>query len=302
MRRSTDIIERVNAGPISIEDAFRYCEELAHRHYENFPVASFFLPRSIRPAVAAIYAFARTADDIADEGTLSESERLAALDDWQRRLDQCGEGTTDHPIFLALGTVLAKHAVPRHLLSDLLTAFRMDVTIRRYATFDDLLTYCRHSANPVGRIVLHLFGDRTERSMDLSDNICTALQLTNFWQDVQLDARKGRIYLPLEDLSRFGYTEHELFAGITNDRFRELIRFQLHRTRELFKAGEALLSTTVPALRFELRLTWQGGMRILEKIERSGFDVFEARPVLRTADKAAILLKAILPTPRTGGR
>lgn len=300
--RSIDIIESTANNPLSIREAFRYCEGLVRRHYENFPVASLFLPKSIRPAVAAIYAFARIADDVADEGTLSPTERLNALDAWQQKLDQCCEAPPDHPVFVALGEVLATHAVPKHLLADLLTAFRMDVTTQRYATFNDLLFYCRHSANPVGRIVLRLFGDSSEQSMELSDNICTALQLTNFWQDVWVDAQKGRIYVPLEDMRRFGYTEHELFSGTTNERFRELLRFEVNRTRELFNAGEALLSSAVPELRFELRLTWQGGLRILEKIERAEFDVFERRPVLRTSDKAIVLLKAIIPTTTKRGR
>ncbi len=300
--RSTDIIEGAPRRAFSVKEAFRYCQELARRHYENFPVASFFLPKSIRPAVAAIYAFVRVADDLADEGTLSPTERLDALEDWQRKLERCSEGETDHPIFIALADVLAKHTIPRQLLADVLTAFRMDVTTQRYASFSDLLHYCRHSANPIGRMVLHLFGERSDRAMELSDNICTALQLTNFWQDVRLDAGKGRIYVPLEDMSRFGYTERELFAGVMNERFRELLRFEVSRTRELFTAGEALLSTTVPQLRFELRLTWQGGMRILEKIERAGFDVFERRPVLRASEKTFMLLKAMLPPTTERGR
>jgi len=291
----------LDAGRKSIADSYRYCERLARRHYENFPVASRFLPAALRPAVAVIYAFARTADDFADEGTRSPHERLSALDEWQRNLDRCTEGEAHHPIFIALADVLAKHRISRQLLADLLTAFRMDVTTQRYATFEDVLHYCRHSANPIGRMVLQLFGDFREDSGVLSDKICTALQLTNFWQDVRLDAQKGRIYIPLEDMHRFGYTERELLTGIINEQFRELLRFQVSRTREFFHAGAGLVRTAVPQLRFELRLTWLGGMRILKKIEDAGFDVLTTRPTLRAADKISLLLKATLPTTTKGG-
>ncbi len=291
----------LDAGRKSVADSYRYCEQLARRHYENFPVASWLLPRSLRPAVAAIYAFARTADDFADEGTRLPHERLSTLDEWQRNLDRCTEEEVDHPVFIALADVLAQHPIPKQLLADLLTAFRMDVTTQRYATFNDVLHYCRHSANPVGRIVLHLFGDYREDSGELSDKICTALQLTNFWQDVRLDAQKGRIYIPLEDMHRFGYTERELLKGTINEQFRELLRFQVSRTREFFQAGAALVRTAVPQLRFELRLTWLGGMRILKKIEDAGFDVMTTRPTLRAVDKVSLLLKATLPTTTKGG-
>lgn len=279
----------------SIADAYRYCEELVRTHYENFPVASLFLPKVLRPAVAVIYAFARTADDIADEGQRPAEQRLEALNAWQRQLDACVEGDADHPIFLALGDVLRRHSVPPQLFRDLLTAFRMDVRVHRYATFADVMHYCRHSANPVGRIVLHLFGAHDETLLRSSDAICTALQLTNFWQDVALDAEKGRIYLPLEDMERFGYTERELLELSVNDRFRQLLAFEVGRTRSLFFAGASLMRDAPSALRFELKLTWHGGMRILEQIEEAAYDVVTRRPVLGVAERMRILVRSLLP-------
>ena len=173
-----------------IPGAYRHCEQLTRSHYENFPVASLFLPKEKRPFLWSIYAFARTADDFADEGTLSAGERLRRLDEWEARLDGCVAGDADDPVFIALGDTLRKTGVPRELLTDLLTAFRMDVTMNRYRTFQDLLGYCRYSANPVGRLVLHLFDNATPRTITLSDTVCTALQLANFWQDVRVDWAK----------------------------------------------------------------------------------------------------------------
>lgn len=279
---------------VSIEQAFRHCEKIARDHYENFPVASLFIPKALRPSVAAIYAFARTADDFADEGTFEPSERLQKLNDWRRQLDECYAGKAVHPIFIALAEVSRRRNIPKQLLADLLTAFTMDVTITRYRTFDDLLHYCRHSANPVGRLVLHLFDDASERNCMYSDNICTALQLANFWQDVRLDAQKGRIYIPLEDMHRIGYTEGDLVERRYDERFVNLLQVQVARTRKMFDAGKPLLSGAVPGLRFELRLTWRGGTKILDKIERRQFNVFAARPALGIIDKIGILTAAFI--------
>lgn len=279
---------------VSIEQAFRHCEKIARDHYENFPVASLFIPKALRPSVAAIYAFARTADDFADEGTFEPSERLQKLNDWRRQLDECYAGKAVHPIFIALAEVSRRRNIPKQLFADLLTAFTMDVTITRYRTFDDLLHYCRHSANPVGRLVLHLFDDASERNCMYSDNICTALQLANFWQDVRLDAQKGRIYIPLEDMHRIGYTEGDLVERRYDERFVNLLQVQVARTRKMFDAGKPLLSGAVPGLRFELRLTWRGGTKILDKIERRQFNVFAARPTLGIIDKIGILTAAFI--------
>ncbi len=286
MRLSTD-------SPMPLAHAFKHCETIARRHYENFPVASFFLPRYLRPYVAAIYAFARAADDFADEGQLTQAERIAALDDWEQQLQACSEGIAEDPIFIALGEVIRQKEIPVQLFSDLLVAFRMDVTTARFKTYQDVQHYCRYSANPIGRLVLYLFDDISEEKFLLSDNICTALQLTNFWQDVAIDARKGRIYIPLEDMSRFGYTDNDLELPRFNENFAELMKFEVARTRELFAAGKKLLEKAVPKLRFELRLTWNGGMSILKKIE-SNPNVFQVRPILGAADKFSVVVASLL--------
>ena len=286
---------RVSISPsATVSSAFAYCGKITRRHYENFPVASKFIPAPLRPYVAAIYAFARTADDFADEGSLSPDERLAKLDEWETKLDRCFEGKADDPIFIALAETVSHFAIPKKLLADLLAAFRMDVTRSRFLTFDDLLHYCTHSANPVGRIVLHLFSSATDRLMVLSDNICTALQLANFWQDVAIDFSKGRVYIPLEDLQRFGYTEDDLGRKICDERFQRLLRFQVDRTQQYFEAGKPLLSEAPDELRWELRLTWFGGRTILKKIERADYDVFSQHHRITSMDKAGILLKAIV--------
>lgn len=278
---------------ISTAEAFAECERLARTHYENFPVASFFLPKDIRPHVAVLYAFARTADDFADEGDYTTEWRLKALDKWRDQMHACYEGKAESPVFVALRETVRQKQIPRHLLDDLLTAFRMDVTTKRYRTYDDVLYYCRHSANPVGRLVLYLFGDADDEKLQLSDNICTALQLANFWQDIAVDLRKDRVYLPLEEIERFGYTEQQLLRQQLNHSFVELLTFQVARTRALFEAGKPLINRVAPALRFELMLTVLGGMRILKKIEDAGCDVFTRRPTIGTADKFAIVLKAL---------
>jgi phytoene synthase len=278
----------------AIARAYQYCENLARSHYENFPVASFFLPREQRPFLWSIYAFARSADDMADEGTLSPAERLRRLDDWQARLDECAAGRPEGPLFTALADTLARTGAPPSLLSDLLKAFRMDVTVHRYELYTDLLAYCRYSANPVGRLVLHVFGNATPRTTALSDSICTGLQLTNFWQDVRLDWEKGRVYLPLEDCARFGYNASRIGLGQVDDAFRLLVQYQVDRTRGLFTAGRPLLTEAAPSLRFELALTWHGGMKILGKIAGQDYDVLTRRPSLGMADKLAVATKALL--------
>jgi squalene synthase HpnC len=281
------------ASTRSIETAFAHCERIARMHYENFPVASFFMSRAYRPYIASIYAFARTADDIADESAMKPEERLLKLDEWEDKLDSCFEGDAGDPVFIALAETVRRCALPKKAFTDLLTAFRMDVVTKRYQTFDALLGYCRHSANPVGRLVLGVFRDASERTVELSDKICTALQLTNFWQDVSVDLARGRLYIPLEDLERFGYTELDLGRGVVNDRFRQLVRFEVERTAKMFDEGKALLDGIVEDLRFELTLTWLGGRAILGKIEAAGYDVLTGRPAISTAGKASLLLQAL---------
>ncbi len=286
----------MSSHPVSgdaVREAYEYCEKMARAHYENFPVASLFIPSDKRRFIWSIYAFARTADDFADEGTLPERERLARLDDWGRQLEACYRGSASHPVFVALADTAGTTGISYGLLADLLTAFRMDVTTHRYSTFQDLLGYCRFSANPVGRLVLRIFGDDSERNVLLSDSICTALQLTNFWQDAAIDRQKGRIYMPLEDMRRFGYTESDLAQNVVDARFRELLKFQVDRTYVLFRAGAPLVSEATPRLRFELGLTLNGGMTILRKIERASYDVLHGRPELTVGDIARVFLVSL---------
>ena len=280
-------------SPDTVRAAFAYCEQMARTHYENFPVASLLLPKRQRPYVAAIYAFARTADDFADEGTLSPEERLGQLDDWERRLDASYRGDAEDPVFIALAETAARTGIPRSPLSALLNAFRMDVTTNRFPTFQDLLNYCQYSANPVGQLVLHLFNQARPETIALSDSICTGLQLANFWQDVSVDWNKGRLYLPLEDLRHFGYTEGQIAEGFVDDRFRALMKYQLQRTRGFLLAGLPLPGMVGFRLRCELALTIRGGLGMLQRIEAAGYDVLHHRPAFRTADKARIVLEAI---------
>jgi squalene synthase HpnC len=285
------------AQPPSLAESFAYCERLARAHYENFPVGSLLIPKSKRPHVYNIYAFARTADDLADEGydsALTEGERLAALDDWERQLEACYRGEAAHPVFVALSETVKELRLPLQLFRDLLSAFKQDVVKRRYANFDEVLDYCRRSANPVGRLMLLLFDYRDERLHELSDHLCTALQLANFWQDVAVDLDKNRVYLPLSELERFGYREEDLLARRFSERYAALLRFQVKRTRGLFEQGRPLPGLVRGRLAFELRLIWHGGMRILERIERGGYDTLNQRPAITRWDKAALLARALV--------
>lgn len=289
------VTEPLNAA-CSVSDAFAYCERMARTHYENFPVGSLLVPRRLRPHVYSIYAFARTADDFADEGYDTPpgiSERLQALADWQRQLEDCYAGRAAHPVFIALAETVRELRLPVQLFRDLLSAFTQDVTKRRYANFDEVLDYCRRSANPVGRLILLLFDYRDEALHRLSDHICTALQLANFWQDVSVDLQKDRVYLPQDEMARFGYSEAQLQAREFNERFAELMKHQVERTRELFMQGRPLPELVRGRLRYELRLTWHGGMRILEYIERQGYDTLSRRPKITKADKLRLLLRTL---------
>jgi squalene synthase HpnC len=277
----------------SEKDAFTRCRAIAREHEENFPVASLLIPRAHRAHVAALYAFARTADDFADEGTLTPGERLALLRDWEEQLRACYRGEARHPVFVALRATIRATGIPQELPEALLRAFRADVTRTRYATLDELLGYCADSANPVGRLVLQIFGMSTRETTVFSDRICTALQLTNFWQDISQDRDRGRIYLPLEDMRRFGYTEEDLLRGVADDRFRALLRFQVERTRRLFASGAPLIRCCRGRLRMELAATLQGGRAILDGIERIGYDTLSRRVVLRRTDILVMLREAL---------
>ena len=269
-----------------------FCARLARGHYENFPVASRIVPARLRPAVQAIYAFARIADDFADEEA-HEGRRLERLDEWRRMLDDCFRGEAIHPVFVALRQAVSTHDLPRQPFVDLLAAFRMDVTQTRYPDEPALLEYCRLSANPVGRLLLRLFGYGQETLTPASDAICTALQLANHWQDVTIDLRRGRIYLPEDALRRFGVTESDLQSGRATEAFRALMRDRVARTRALFAPGRSLCDAVRGRFRWELRLIWLGGQRILDRIEASGHDVLSARPRLGPADALVILGRAL---------
>ncbi|MBI3012869.1 MAG: squalene synthase HpnC [Elusimicrobia bacterium] len=286
---------------MSPEDSFSYCEQLTKNHYENFPVGSFLIPREKRKYVWAIYAFARTADDFADEGrNPSETQddldrRLKQLDDWEKNLDQCARGSAEHPVFIALSETIQKLEIPVQLLKDLLTAYRMDVRQNRYLNFDEVFHYCRHSANPVGRLVLLIFGYREESLHVLSDKICTALQLANFWQDIAIDFAKNRIYLPQDQMRRFSVSEEDIRAGEGTVALQFLLESCVQHTAALFNEGLPLCDSVGKDLKWEMRLTWLGGTSILRKIVRNRYDVFKRRPVLTTGDKFVLLLKSFLP-------
>jgi len=283
----------VLADHLSVSRAFEYCLKITRSHYENFPVASLAIPKKYRPYVATIYAFARTADDFADEKQF-EGTRLDRLNEWDEKLENCVKGRANHPVFTALGETIRKFNLPVSLFSDLLTAFKMDTEVSRYQTFDQVLNYCRYSANPVGRIILYLFGFPAPRFLECSDAICTALQLANFWQDTAVDLEKDRIYIPHEDFVRFHYSEDELKKKICNENFRRLILFQAERTQRLFDQGKFLCGTIPGRLGFELRLTWLGGAAILKKIRNSGGNVLAHRPVLRKTDILKMFFGALM--------
>lgn len=254
-------------------------------HYENFPVASWLLPRHLRAPVAAVYWFARTADDIADEGDATPGQRLAALASLRGGLHRMAEGAPpEGPPFAALAPVAARHRLPAGLFHLLLDAFEQDVSVHRYTTFAALLDYCRRSADPVGRLMLHLYGFADASHLERSDAVCTGLQLANFWQDVAVDWTKGRLYIPQEDLDRHGVAESDIADGRTSARWSALMRFQTARTRTLLEQGWPLARTLPGRIGWELRLVIAGGLRILDRIDAVDGDVFRHRPVLRRTD------------------
>ena len=265
-------------------------------HYENFPVASRLVPAQLRPAVVAVYRFARAADDLADEGDAPADTRLAALDTFERALDAIERGETP-PLapFPALAAVMRAHALPMAPFRALLSAFRQDVTTTRYATRDELLDYCARSANPVGRIMLALFDVAGADELRASDAICTGLQLANFWQDVAIDAAKGRIYLPEEDLVRFGVRAQDVLAGCPGPGWPMLMAFETEYTRTHFAAGRPLLASLPFRLRLEIGAVIAGGSRILGRIDAVRGDVFRRRPTLNGVDWAAVALRALFP-------
>lgn len=263
-------------------------------HYENFPVASLLLPRRLVPAVQSIYAFARSADDIADEGPATAAERLAALKEYEAALVRIELGTPPaDPLFQRLAGTIAAHALPFKPFHDLLSAFRQDVTVTRYQTYDELLDYCARSANPVGVLMLHLYGAATEDNIADSNAICTALQLINFLQDVAVDQEKERIYLPMEDLARFLISPAQMHERQAQGKWRALMRFEVERARALMLSGAPLALRLPGRIGLELRMIVQGGLRILESIEEVDYDVFRRRPTLARADWRKVFWRAL---------
>ena len=254
-------------------------------HYENFPVASILLPKRLRPAVQTIYAFARSADDIADEGNAPEEIRLELLTAYETALDRIEQGyAAKSQLFDELDEVIDYHRLPLQPFRDLLSAFKQDVVKKRYANFDELKDYCRRSANPVGELMLRLYGAATEENLKMSDDICTALQLINFWQDVAIDWEKDRIYIPQDDMQAFEVTESYLDERLIDVNWRALMRFQVERAREMMLSGAPLAKRLPGRIGWELRLVVQGGLRILELIEDVEYDVFRRRPKLGKLD------------------
>ena len=278
--------------PPSLKEARAWCQRLARTHYENFHVATWFLPQRLRPHFYAVYAYCRVSDDLGDEVPSPESA-LALLDLWEAELDACYTGSSRHPVFIALAETIRACDIPRQPFADLLQAFRQDQTVKRYPTFDDLLGYCRYSANPVGRIVLYCCGYRNAERQELSDFTCTALQLANFWQDVTVDYGKGRIYLPLEDMKRFGVAEEVIASGRATPQFVELMRFQVERARQWFDRGLPLAAQVDRALALDIELFSRGGQAILSAIERQGFDVLRRRPVISRGRRLGLLARAL---------
>jgi squalene synthase HpnC len=265
-------------------------------HYENFPVASILMPARLRPAVVAIYRFARAADDLADEGDAAPDARVTALDGFDAELNRIARGETpDAPPFPALAAAIREHDLPLAPFHDLVSAFRQDVTVTRYANFDAVLDYCRRSANPVGRLLLALYDAQSSSNLEASDAICTGLQLTNFWQDIAVDWQKNRVYLPQDDLRRFGVSETQIADGRADDAWRALVEFEVARARRMLEAGRPLTRALPWRLGLELSAIISGGLRILDRIDRVGGDVFARRPVLATVDWIVVAWRALVP-------
>lgn len=286
---------------IDIDNAYRYCRDLARRHYENFPVASLLISRKKRKHFFALYAFMRTADDFADNTTLSLEQRLHLLMQWQRRLDACYQGDADEPIFIALRATVEELELPKAYLEALLNAFKVDLFKSRYQTFDELLEYCSMSANPVGRLVMHVLGysrhPQFEMMAEASDAICTALQLVNHWQDLFIDLEKDRLYLPMEDMHRFGYSVDNWKQKLMNDAYFRLMAFQTDRAEFFFEKGKVLFEHLNFPERLEIKLIWLGGQRIIRKQRSAGYDMVHHRPVINWLDKFWMMSQLVRQRP-----
>jgi squalene synthase HpnC len=287
---------RIPAIPPTLDQAREYCRNLAQTHYENFHVATWFLPAKLQPHFYSIYAYCRISDDLGDE-VPDKSAALALLDLWGRELDACYQGRARHPVFIALAETIRACAIPKEPFADLLIAFRQDQAVTRYETMGDVLGYCRYSANPVGRLVLYACGEVSPGSIDenfrLSDATCSALQLANFWQDVSVDFFKGRVYIPQEDMRRFGVTDEIIANGVATPEFRALMRHEVKCARGLFQQGLPLIGKVNRDLALDLDLFSRGGLEILRAIERRDYDVLSARPAISKLTKFSLATRAI---------
>jgi squalene synthase HpnC len=277
---------------MTVQEAEQTTRQLATTHYENFHVVSFLLPKHLHQDFYNVYAYCRTADDLADE-IPDREESLRALHDWRAQLDGMYDGHAGHPIFVALKGTVAKYGIPKQPFDDLITAFIQDRNKSRYANWDEVLNYCVYSANPVGRLVLYLCGYSDAERQRLSDATCSALQLANFWQDVTVDQMKDRVYLPLDLLAKHNYTVDELFAHKFDERFRGIMREAVDRARELFLAGLPLAGMVNRRLAVDLELFSRGGMRVLEKIEQQDYDVLSRRPKISKVERVGLLLSTL---------
>jgi len=288
----TSRFERPASG-LSLSESTRRCSRLARTHYENFTLISWLVPRTMRAHLAALYAFCRTVDDIGDE---APGDRIALLDRFEAELHAATDATPHHPVLIALQHTIRTHDLPIDPFSKLIEANRIDQYKTRYATFDELLNYCDHSANPVGRLFLMLYGYRDEERFALSDATCTALQLTNFWQDIKRDLAMGRVYLPEDEMRRFGVTKDDLAGDVANDPVKDLVRFQVKRTADFFDAGLPLIDRVRGHLKVDVALFSRGGLAILDKIEQQDYDTLSARPTLSKREKLALFFSTLLPT------
>ena len=275
----------------SVEESYDLCQKLATTHYENFTVGSWFLPRGKRKHFYAIYAFCRSVDDLGDE---YPGDRMGALDMWEQEVRSCFRDTPKHPYMIALQDTIKVCDIPEEPFLKLIKANRMDQTNARYPTYEDLEFYCQHSANPVGHLVLYACGYRDAERQRLSDYTCTALQLANFWQDVRRDFDLGRIYIPLEDMARFGYSEEELASRTVTQEFRKLMAFEVGRARDLFRLGFKLVHTLQGRIKLDVALFGLGGMKVMDAIERQNYDVLSRRPTLSKATKFRLMLSTML--------
>jgi squalene synthase HpnC len=283
---------RPPAAAPSLAEARSYCRHLAETHYENFHVASRFLPERFRAHFHAIYAYCRISDDLGDE-VGDREQSLALLEYWQHELDACYAGRATHPVFVALAATIRDCDIPQQPFDDLLVAFRRDQDITRFATMQDVLDYCHYSANPVGHLVLYIWGYRDAERQALADHTCSALQLANFWQDVREDYARGRIYIPLDLLGKFGVPEAVIAGGTATPQFRELMRFLVDDARRMFHSGLPLFTMVSKDLAVDLDLFSRGGLEVLRAIEAQDFDVLRARPAISKSRKAILLLSAL---------